>query len=209
MDHCCEDKACELEELRAKQAHVLWIVLGINAAMFGIELVAGWLAGSLALQADSLDMLGDTTVYAFTLFALARSDRWRAPAVLLKGGLMAVFALWVLAQGVVRLLNPQVPGVELMSATGLLALAANGFCLFLLTRHKSDDLNMRSTWLCSRNDIIANIGVLLAAGGVLLTGTMLPDLLVSVLITAVFLQSAWDVLSSALAERRLAATRVP
>jgi cation diffusion facilitator family transporter len=209
MDNCCEDKACELEELRAKQSKVLWIVLGINAAMFGIELGAGWLAGSLALQADSLDMLGDTTVYAFTLFAIAKSDRWRSPAVLLKGGIMAFFALWVLAQCIVRLLNPHVPGVELMSTTGLLALAANGYCLFLLTRHKSDDLNMRSTWLCSRNDIIANIGVLLAAGGVLLTGTMLPDLLVSMIITAVFLQSAWAVLRSAFAERRLATPKFP
>src|SRR5689334_16353275 len=85
MDNCCEDKACELDALRARQAHVLWVVLGINAAMFAIEQLAGWLAGSLALQADSLDMLGDTTVYAFTLFAIARSTRWRASAVLLKG----------------------------------------------------------------------------------------------------------------------------
>lgn len=204
MDNCCEDKACELEELRTRQSKVLWIVLGINAAMFGIELLAGWLAGSLALQADSLDMLGDTIVYAFTLFAIAKSIRWRSSAVLLKGGIMAFFGLWVLAQCFYRLLNPDVPSVALMSATGFLALAANGFCLFLLTRHKSDDLNMRSTWLCSRNDIIANTSVLLAAGVVLLTGSMLPDLLVSLIITALFMQSSWQVIRLAVTELRTA-----
>jgi cation diffusion facilitator family transporter len=207
MDDCCEDKACELEELRAKQSKVLWVVLGINATMFCIELLAGWFAGSLALQADSLDMLGDTTVYAFTLFAIAKSARWRSSVVLLKGGIMAFFGLWVLGQCVYRLLNPDVPSVELMTVTGLLALAANGFCLFLLTRHKSDDLNMRSTWLCSRNDIIANTGVLLAAGAVLLTGSMLPDLLVSLIITTLFMQSSWHVIRAVVTEMRSAPAR--
>jgi cation diffusion facilitator family transporter len=204
MDDCCEDKASELEALRTKQSQVLWVVLGINATMFCIELFAGWLAGSLALQADSLDMLGDTTVYAVTLFAIAKSTRWRSSAVLQKGGIMAVFGLWVLGQCLYRLFDPGVPNVALMSATGLLALAANGLCLFLLTRHKSDDLNMRSTWLCSRNDIIANTGVLLAAGAVLLTGSMMPDLLVSLIITVLFMQSSWHVIRSAVQEMRAA-----
>lgn len=204
MDDCCEDKAGELEALRGRQSKVLWVVLGINAAMFGIEWLAGWLAGSLALQADSLDMLGDTSVYAFTLFAITKSNRWRSSAVLLKGGIMALFGLGVLGQCFFRLLNPDVPNVALMSATGFLALAANGFCLFLLTRHRSDDLNMRSTWLCSRNDIIANTGVLLAAGVVVLTGSMLPDLLVSLIITAIFLQSSGHVIRSAVTEMRTA-----
>src|SRR3954468_7963280 len=202
MDSCCENKASELAELRAAQSKVLWVVLGINAAMFGIELLMGWLAGSLALQADSLDMLGDTTVYAFTLFAIAKSTRWRSSAVLLKGGIMAFFGLWVLGQCVYRLFNPDVPSVPLMSVNGYLALAANGFCLFLLTRHKSDDLNMHSTWLCSRNDIIANTGVLLAAGLVFWTHSLWPDVLVGLTITILFLQSAVYVLRASIRDLR-------
>ena len=200
MDSCCQDKACELDELRGRQSNVLWIVLGINAVMFGVEFVVGWLAGSVALQADSLDMLGDTLVYGFSLFALMRSDRWKASAALLKGVIMAAFGLGVLGEAAYKLLFGGTPEAVLMGGTAAIALAANAVCLFLLTRHRNDDLNMRSTWLCSRNDIIANSGVILAAGSVYLTTSKVPDIVISFVITYLFLKSAWYVLHEALSE---------
>jgi cation diffusion facilitator family transporter len=197
MDNCCQDKACELEALRGRQSRVLWIVLAINASMFVLELVAGLLAGSVALQADSLDMLGDTLVYGFSLMVLARSERWKASAAMLKGVIMAAFALGVLVEAGYKLLFGVMPDAQLMGMTSFVALAANAACLYLLTRHRADDLNMRSTWLCSRNDIAANTGVLLAAGCVHLTTSRWPDLMISLVITALFLGSAWSVLRDA------------
>ena len=202
MDSCCQDKACELEELRGRQARVLWLVLGINAVMFVAELVGGLLAGSVALQADSLDMLGDMLVYGFSLVALTRSARWKASAALLKGGIMGVFGVGVLGQVGYKVLYGGVPAAPLMGGMALIALIANATCLVLLTHHRNDDLNLRSTWLCSRNDIIANTGVILAAGSVYLTTSKLPDILISLAITVVFLSSAWSVLRAALAELR-------
>ena len=202
MDSCCQNKAAELEELRGRQARVLWLVLGINAVMFGAELVGGWLAGSVALQADSLDMLGDTFVYGFSLIALTRSTRWKASAALLKGGIMGLFGIGVLGQVVYKVLYGGVPVAPLMGGMALVALAANATCLVLLTRHRNDDLNLRSTWLCSRNDILANTGVILAAGSVYLTTSQVPDLLIGGVITYLFLRSAWSVLRAALAELR-------
>lgn len=199
---CCQDKACEVETLQREQSRILWAVLAINGGMFGLELVVGFLADSVALLADSLDMLGDTLVYGFSLFVVAKSARWRARAALLKGGIMAGFGLLVLGQALYRLVNPSVPDSLLMGGVGLLALLANATCLYLLTRHRNDDLNMRSTWLCSRNDIVANTGVIVAAGLVFLTRSPWPDLLVSVLIMSVFLQSAVHVLRQAWTELR-------
>jgi Co/Zn/Cd efflux system component len=170
--------------------------------MFGVEFVIGWLASSVALQADSLDMLGDTLVYGFSLFALMRSDRWKASAALLKGVIMAAFGFGVLGEAAYKLMYGGAPEALLMGGTATVALAANAVCLFLLTRHRNDDLNMRSTWLCSRNDIIANTGVILAAGSVYLTTSKLPDIVISLIITYLFLRSAWYVLRAALAELR-------
>ena len=202
MANCCQDKAGELEELRGSQSRTLWWVLGINGGMFGLELVIGILAGSTALLADSLDMLGDALVYGFSLYVVGRSVRWRAGAALLKGIIMGGFGLLVLAQAAYHLTSPAVPDFQLMGITGGLALAANVTCLFLLTRHRKDDLNMRSTWICSRNDIIANLGVLLAALAVFATGSRWPDLAVGLLITAVFLRSSVYVVRLALIELR-------
>jgi cation diffusion facilitator family transporter len=182
---------------------VLWLVLGINAVMFGTEFVGGWLAGSVALQADGLDMLGDTFVYGFSLMALTRSARWKASAALLKGGIMGVFGLGVLGQVVYKVLYGGMPVTPVMGGLALLALIANATCLVLLTRHRNDDLNLRSTWLCSRNDIIANTGVIVAAGSVYLTSSPLPDIFISLVITYVFLRSAWSVLRAAIAELRM------
>ena len=192
---CCQDKGCEVEALHKSQSKVLWTVLGINGGMFAVELVMGLLVGSVALLADSLDMLGDTLVYGFSLFAIGRAAHWRARSALLKGGIMAVFGLGVLGQAVYKLFVPETPTASLMALTAVVALAANSVCLYLLTRHRADDINMRSTWLCSRNDIVANSGVILAAGATALTSSILPDVLISLVITGVFLRSAFTVLT--------------
>lgn len=194
---CCQDKGCEVEALQKSQSRVLWTVLGINGSMFVVELVMGLLVGSVALLADSLDMLGDTLVYGFSLFVIGRALHWRARSALLKGGIMAVFGLGVLGQAIYKLYVPETPIAGLMALTAMVALIANGVCLYLLTRHRGDDINMRSTWLCSRNDIVANTGVILAAGATALTSSIWPDLLISLVIVAVFLRSAYTVLTEA------------
>ncbi|MFZ2208073.1 MAG: cation transporter [Porticoccaceae bacterium] len=202
MADCCNDKACEIEALRNRQGATLKIVLGINAVMFGVELTAGLLASSVSLVADSLDMLGDALVYGFSLYVVARGARMKAISAIFKGGIIAAFGLFVLGQAIYRIIVPQVPVFESIGAIGLLALAANSLCLGLLWRHRSDDINMSSVWLCSRNDIVANVSVLCAAFGVWLTGSGWPDILVGLALAVLFLRSALFVLRGATTELR-------
>jgi len=202
MADCCNDKACEIDALRSRQSSTLKIVLVINAVMFIVELVAGLLGNSVSLVADSLDMLGDALVYAFSLYVVARSSAMKAKAALLKGSVMAAFGLFVLGQAIYRIVFPQLPVFEAIGAIGLLALAANSTCFFLLWRHRADDINMSSVWLCSRNDIIANISVLLAAVGVWLTHSGWPDILIGLALAVLFLRSALFVLREAIKELR-------
>ncbi len=202
MGNFCHDKGCELEGLRERQSKTLWIVLGINGAMFCLELIIGFLAGSVALQADSLDMLSDTLVYGFSLYAIGKSSRWRAGSAMLKGSIMAIFGIGVLFQSGYKFIAGGTPESNLMFFMGALALVANATCLLLLARHKTDDLNMHSTWVCSRNDIIANTSVLLAAGLVAFTQSKLPDLVVGLLITIIFLKSASAILRASYRELR-------
>ena len=206
MADCCNDKACEIEALQDRQSSILKIVLAINAVMFLIELTAGLLAGSVSLIADSLDMLGDALVYGFSIYVVARGARMKAKAAFLKGGVMAAFGLFVLGQAVYKMVLPQVPVFEAIGAIGLLALAANSLCLLLLWRHRADDINMSSVWLCSRNDIIANVSVLCAAVGVWLTTSGWPDILVGLGLAALFLRSALFVLRGAQTELRAVPT---
>lgn len=207
MDNCCENKTGELAALRDRQSRVLYLVFAINAVMFAVEFVAGWLTESTALMADSLDMFGDASVYAITLYVLHRSTRARAGAALFKGAIMMMFGLLVIGQALYRLSSGTVPEAGWMAVVGLLALIANGVCFVVLHRHRSDDLNMRSVWLCSRNDLIANVTVLLAAGMVALTSSPWPDVIVGLGIAGLFLHSAWDVSKDALREWRLASVR--
>jgi len=202
MANCCNDKACELDALRGRQSSTLKWVLAINAVMFVVELTAGLMSGSLSLLADSLDMLGDALVYGFSLYVVARGARMKARAALFKGIIMALFALFVLGQAIYRILFPHVPVFEVIGVIGLLALAANGICFFLLWRHRSDDINMSSVWLCSRNDLIANVSVLFAAAGVWLTHSGWPDILVGLVLAALFVRSALFVLRGAITELR-------
>jgi cation diffusion facilitator family transporter len=204
MADCCEDKGCEVSALRESHGRVLWIVLAVNATMFLIEGAAGVVAHSTSLLADALDMLGDALVYGFSLFVLMRSARWQASAALAKGAFMLVFGLGVLGEAIYKVFHPLMPGVETMGVIGGLALGANLVCFFLLYRHRSDNLNMSSTWLCSRNDIVANIGVLLAAGGSYALASRWPDVVVGATIAGLFLASSLGVLRKSLRELRMA-----
>jgi cation diffusion facilitator family transporter len=197
MAGCCDDKTCEVTALRARHSRVLWIVLAINAVMFLVEGLAGLFAHSTSLLADALDMLGDTLVYGFSLFVVGRSLRWQAAAAVVKAAFMLVFGLGVLAEAGYKILNPVIPGVATMGTIGGLALAANAICFTLLYRHRADNLNLRSTWLCSRNDVIANVAVLVAAGATYLLASRWPDIIVGCIIAALFLRSAFSVLRDA------------
>jgi cation diffusion facilitator family transporter len=203
MDACCEAKEQELTLLRGKQRSVLTLVLAINAVLFVVEAVAGLLAHSTALLADSLDMLGDSLVYGFSLYVLWRSAEWKAMAAVFKGAIMAIFGVGVLIEAIYKTIAGVVPIAETMGIIGLLVLLGNGLCFLLLFRHRSDDLNMRSTWLCSRNDIIANLSVLVAAIGVKVFDASWPDILVGAAIAALFLRSAFSVLRESFRELRI------
>lgn len=209
MANCCHDKACALDALRTQQGRTLRAVLVINVMLFLVEFGAGIAAASTSLTADSLDSLGDALVYAASLYVLSRSDQWRAGAALLKGVIMLGFGIAVAWTLVGRIMLPVVPQAGMIGGFGLLALACNATCLFLLTRHRSDDINMESVWLCSRNDIVANLGVLVAGAGVALTGSMWPDWTIGAIIAALFLRSAVYVISKAWSELHLKAERLP
>jgi cation diffusion facilitator family transporter len=202
MDACCETKAEEINALRGKHKNVLTAVLAINATLFIVEVIAGLRAHSTALLADSLDMFGDALVYGFSLYVLWRSAESKAMAAMLKGAIMAVFGLGVLTEAVYKMFAGVVPAAETMGIIGLLVLLGNGLCFLLLFRHRSDDLNMRSTWLCSRNDIIANVSVLLAAGGVAYFDSLWPDVVVGGAIVVLFFRTALVVLRESVDEYR-------
>ena len=193
MTDCC----AITDEVPARQRRILTVVLAINAAMFVVELAGGLLAHSTALLADSVDMLGDAIVYGFSLYVVGRARQWQARGALLKGGVMAAFGVGVLAEVALKLVRGVVPAAAVMSGVGVMALAANGVVLACLWRRRDDDLNMRSAWLCSRNDVMANAGVLAAAGGVAVTGSPWPDIVAGAAIALLFCTSAVEVLRTA------------
>lgn len=199
MDDCCSAKGCELEGLASdsRQRRVLVAVLIINAVLFGVEFTAGVIAGSTALMADAVDMLGDAFVYGLSLFALTRGPRWKAGAALAKGGFILFFGAAVIVQVAIKAATGVPPSSALMLWFGALALVANLTCLGLLWRYRSVDVNMSSTFECSRNDVIANVGVLVAAAGVAYLHSPWPDLLVGSAIAIIFLRSALRVLRQA------------
>lgn len=189
---------CEVHEVPRRQRRVLRAVLWTNAGMFLVESVAGVLAHSSALFADSVDMLGDAVVYGFSLYVVGRGPAWQARAGLVKGITMAAFGAGVLVQVGYKLAHGLAPAVEVMGTVGLLALAANLLCLSLLRARRDDDLNMRSAWVCSRNDVIGNAAVLVAAALVALTGSPWPDIVVGLAVAAMFSRSAAQVVREAL-----------
>ncbi len=181
---------------------VLWAVLAINAVGFVVELGAGLLSGSLALQADALDFLGDAANYAIALFVLARSLAWRASAALAKGVAMAGFGLWVLGAAIYNAFVLGLPSAGIMGTVGLFALLANLASAALLYRHREGDSNRRAVWLCTRNDVLGNIAVLVAAGAVATTATRWPDLAVAVIMAGLALGAGLAVIRQARAELR-------
>jgi len=194
----CEPK---FDGLSAHYRRALWIVIIINASMFVIELAAGAFAGSKALQADALDFLGDSATYGLSLYVIGMSVKARANAALIKGISLGAMGAWVLASTIYQVFVLGVPKAEVMGAVGLLALIANLSSVLLLMRYKDGDANVRSVWLCSRNDAIGNVAVMLAAGAVWFSKTPWPDLIVAMFMAGLFFLSAIQIIRQALVER--------
>lgn len=181
---------------------VLWIIIAINAIMFVVEMGAGQVAGSQALKADALDFLGDTLTYGFSLAVIGASLRVRSTAALLKGISLLLMGLWVFGSTAYQVLVLGTPSAEVMGVIGFLALAANLGSVLLLMRYKDGDANVRSVWLCSRNDAIGNVIVMGAAAAVWFTSSAWPDLIVATIMAALFLSSSFQILRQAWAEYR-------
>lgn len=182
--------------------YALWAVIAINGTMFLLEMAAGANAGSQALKADALDFLGDTITYAISLIVIGMSLKVRATAALVKGVSLAVMGLWVFGMTAYQVLILGVPTATIMGGVGLLALVANLLSILILMRYTDGDANVRSVWLCSRNDAIGNVAVMLAAGGVYLTQAAWPDLIVAGLMASLFLWSSFQIIKQAMYERR-------
>lgn len=203
MSGCC-DNDCSIDVLRERQQGTLRIVLAVNAVMFLVILVAALYGSSTALLADSLDNLGDALTYGLSLFAVSRGVSTKAKVALFKGGLIFLAACAVAAQIVYKLFVPSMPIFEIMGVFSLLGLAANSLCLYLLWRHRHEDVNMSSVWECSRNDIASNLSVFVAAGAVWLTGSGWPDTVVALGLVWLLLRSSIRVISSAMLQLRAA-----
>jgi Co/Zn/Cd efflux system component len=203
-DACCQPGDPGMRELRARHRGVLRAVLAINLALFAVELAAGLWAGSNALLGDSLDMLGDALVYGASLFVVGRSARAEARVAVGKGVVMALLAAGVLVDAGARVSAGSLPASLVVGGVGALALAGNAACFALLYAHRGDNLNLRSTWLCSRNDLVANLAVIASAGAVAIAGSPWPDALVGAGLALLWLRTSARVLREA-----LPATRAP
>ena len=199
MSGCC-NQGCSLDRLRERQRGTLLIVLGINAVMFFVIFSAALYGKSSALLADSLDNLGDALTYSLSLYAVSRGPIVKAKVALFKGGLIFLAAFAVVTQIAYKLVVPIVPTFEVMGIFSLLGLAANSICLFLLWRHRQEDVNMSSVWECSRNDIASNLSVFVAAGAVWFTGYGWPDIVVALGLVWLLVRSAMRVIASAKVE---------
>ena len=206
---CGADAACgchggvpSFDGLDPRYKRVLWTVIGINGTMFLTEMVAGHLAGSQALKADALDFLADTVTYGLSLAVIGASLRTRAGAALFKGLSLSLMAFWVLGSTIYHTIILRLPSAELMGGIAVLALAANVGSVLMLMRYKNGDANVRSVWLCSRNDAIGNVVVMIAAAGVWRTGTAWPDLGVAALMAGILASSSVQILRQAWAEYR-------
>ncbi|MEM8985943.1 MAG: cation transporter [Pseudomonadota bacterium] len=188
MSNCCEMKT--FDGLSEKYKRVLFLVIGINAVMFCVEMWAGAASGSQALKADALDFAGDAATYTLSLLVIGASVKTRARASLVKAGSLAVMAIFILGLTGVRVFEGQPPEAHTMGIVGGLALAANIVSVLVLMSWRDGDSNVRSVWLCSRNDAIGNVGVIIASFLVALTGTAWPDLIVAALLAALFLRSS-------------------
>ncbi len=197
--HCCENKVFDGVSGRYKRA--LWIVIAINASMFVVELIAGFSAQSQALQADALDFLADAITYAISLWVIGKSISVRSRAALFKGISLSILGFWVLGSTLYRVFVANHPEPVTMGSIAVLALIANLLSVVILMRYRDGDANVRSVWLCSRNDAIGNVAVIIAANVVWLIGSHWPDLLVAGMLATLFLSSSVQIIRQALKER--------
>lgn len=199
MDSCCPAPS---PNASPEYRRVLWIALVVNAAMFAVEAAAGLAAGSVSLQADALDFFGDAANYGLSLSVLSMGLVWRARAALVKGVSMGLFGLWVMGAAAMNVLGDTLPNAPTMGVIGFVALIANVGVAVLLYRFREGDANMRSVWLCTRNDAIGNVAVMVAALGVFGTGTLWPDIAVAAVMASLALSASVQTIHSALAELR-------
>jgi Co/Zn/Cd efflux system component len=190
---CCQNQP-KFDGVSAGFKRALWIVIVINGVMFVVEMIAGRISQSQALQADALDFFADTITYGLSLYVIGLSIKVRSSAALLKGFSLAIMGLWVLGSTVYQSFLPDVPQAEVMGLIGFLALLANSLSVLLLIRYRNGDANVRSAWLCSRNDAIGNISVMLAGSGVWVTNSAWPDLVVASLMAGLFFWSALQII---------------
>ena len=210
MADCCSG-GCSADKPPVDPVYrrILWIALVVNALMFGVELVGGWASGSVSLLADAVDFFGDAANYGISLFVLGMAPIWRSRTALVKGASMGVYGVFVIGTALWHLAAGTVPQAQTMGAIGFAALAANALVAVLLFAYRNGDSNMRSVWLCTRNDAIGNIAVMLAALGVFKSGSGLPDLLVAGVMGVLGLTAARSVILQARAEMNAAPAVVP
>src|SRR3954466_5177390 len=204
-DCCCTPPPLNLDPHRENAGayrRVLWAVLAINAVMFLVDIGAGLAAGSASLQADALDFFGDAANYGISLMVVGMALRYRATAALAKGATMGLFGLWVIGTVIWHLVHGTLPNAFTMGAVGFAALVANAASFGLLWAYREGDANMRSAWICTRNDVVGNLAVLLATLGVFGTGTVWPDIIVAAIMAALALQGAAVVIRQSLGELR-------
>jgi Co/Zn/Cd efflux system component len=207
-EQCSSSQACgchgnpRFDGVDPRYKAILWTVIAINGIMFIVEMAAGHLAGSQALQADALDFLGDTLTYGLSLAVIGSSLRTRATAALFKGGSLLVMGLWVFGSTLYQVLFLGLPKAEIMGSIGFLAFAANVASVLLLMRYKDGDANVRSVWLCSRNDAIGNVAVMVAAVAVWGLGSAWPDIIVALIMAGLFLYSSAQIIAQSLQEYR-------
>ena len=204
MGSACCDQSVRFDGISAGFRRALMVVIAINAAMFVIETSGGFYATSMALRADALDFLGDTLTYGITLLVIGQPLRHRAAAAMFKGASLALMALWVFSATVYQALVLEQPNALVMGSVGFLALAANLTSVLLLLRWRNGDANVRSVWLCSRNDAIANVAVIVAAAGVFSSQSAVPDLIVAGIIASLFLYSSVKIIAQARRELEFA-----
>src|SRR5690349_6290636 len=192
--HCCSHSSCSTAAPDPRYRKTLWVALALNALMFVVELGASWSSGSVSLMADSIDFFGDSANYALSLAVLAMAASVRSKAALFKAACMGAFGVFVLGRAAWNLQTGTPPEPATMGVVGFAALVVNAGVALMLYRFRSGDANMRSVWICSRNDAIGNVAVMLAAVGVFGTGNAWPDLLVAAVMGGLALVGAWSVL---------------
>jgi Co/Zn/Cd efflux system component len=197
---CCSHESCassKTNDLTTGWRRALWVAFAVNASMFLTEILAGATAGSTALQADAMDFLGDAANYAISIGVIGMGLAWRARAALLKGGALLLLGVWVAGSAVWQAALGTLPAAEIMGGVGILALAANAGVAWMLFRFRGGDSNMRSVWICSRNDAVGNMAVVAAAAGVFGTGTGWPDIIVAIIMSVLGVSGGWQIMRHA------------